>query len=114
MIEGFKLKVTSYELKIHCEARSAYHASRAVQKEEKLPELKKSLETLGNVSPQSLSNMSKGGYNFSQHEPIKDLEQDITEHKNKSLVFAFFASHLFDEDYTLREDDLQRLEILKR
>lgn len=114
MIEGLKLKVTSRELVAHCRDRAQYHAKRASEKENSLPEIKKSFETIkGSGLATSISTMSKGGYHCDPDDPIKDLERDISDHKNKSLVFNFFAEHFFDEDYTLREEDLRRLEILK-
>ena len=114
MIEGLKLKVTSAELKTHCSSRSSYHSTRANEKADKLPEIRKSLETIRGSAATTMSMMSKGGYHLDPDDPVKDLERDIEDHRNKSLVFGFFAEHLFDEDYTLREDDLVRLEILKR
>lgn len=113
MIEGLKIRMSSSELKSHCQARANYHATRAQEKAEHLPEIKKSLESIrGHASPTNVANMVKSGYHLAD-DPVKELERDITEHQNKSLVFTFFSEHLFDEDYTLKEDDLIRLEILK-
>ena len=69
-----------------------------------------------NRDAQVLSQMTKFSTSNSYHsdDPVGDLEKDITEHINKALVFEFFSTHLFDDDYTLVESDLQRLEILKR
>ena len=118
MIEGLKLLVRSVELKTHCELRSEYHRKRADEKEAQLPKLRESLEVLrgSGLPATSYSNMNKGSqaYHLDPDDPIKDLEKDIQDHRNKSLVFEFFAGHLFDDDYTLKEDDLQRLELLKR
>jgi hypothetical protein len=117
MIEGFKLKVTSAELKIHCSERAVYHRKRADDKEAQLPELKRSIESLekiGAATASSVSNMNKGGYAMDRQDPVEALESDIKDHRNKALVFGWFAEHLFEEDYTLKEDDLFRLEILKR
>ena len=115
MIEGFKLKVSSAELKKHCAERSAYHHQRASDKTAGLPELRRSLEVLKNNTPaSSVSHMNKGGYHLNTDDPIESLERDIADHNNKSLVFKFFSEHLFDEDYTLKEEDLIRLEIVKR
>lgn len=117
MIEGFKLKITSEELKSHCTERAAYHRNRAKTKEEQIPKLREAMEAIkSNRNSQELAQMTKFGNLSSYHteDPVGDLEKDVTEHVNKSLVFEFFASHLFGEDYTLTESDLQRLEILKR
>lgn len=117
MITGFKLRVTSKELREHCQGRSVYHSTRAEEKESKLPGLKEAMNTLEAVgtSPQKLSNMGgKSSYHMDSEDPVDALEKDIRDHRNKSLVFRFFGDHLFDEDYTLDENDLNRLEILKR
>lgn len=115
MIEGLKIRVRSDELKLHCAARAKYHETRANEKEAKLPELRRSLETIRETtSPQGVSNMFKGSYHIDTSDPVEDLEHDIRDHRNKSLVFTFFAEHFFDDDYCLKEDDLVRLEILKR
>lgn len=116
MIEGFKLRVTSNELKTHCEERSEYHRARSEEKRASLPELKQALECMKRTgtSPKLSSMNNKTNYAFNSSEPIEDLESDIEEHYKKSLVFDFFSKHLFDEDYVLQETDLTRLEILKR
>lgn len=116
MIEGLKIKVTSAELKDHLIKRSGYHKERGQRKASELPGLREAFEKIkaGGGAPQSISRMSKGNYHSDPQDAIEDLEKDIQDHFNKSLVFLFFAEHLFDEDYVLREDDLFRLEILKR
>ncbi len=119
MIEGLKIRVTSEELEKHCQQRAMYHADRASQKEKELPGLKEALAkveavTGQNIAPADLARMSKGGYAMNVDQPVDQLESDIKDHRNKALVFAFFAEHLFAEDYTLQEADLIRLEILKR
>jgi hypothetical protein len=117
MIKGLRLRVTCAELKEHCLARSGYHAKRAVEKELTLPELKAALEAVKGQKHMemaaAMSVMNKGGYRLNTESPVEDLEADIVNHRNKALVFQFFASHLFDADYDLEESDLQRLEILK-
>ncbi len=114
MIEGFKVKVGFVELTEHCLARSRYHQRRAEEKEATLPDLKKTLEMVRTSTvPSNYSNMSKGGYNLDPDDPVTQLERDIETHRNKRLVFDFFASHLFNDDYTLEKDDLVKLEILR-
>ncbi len=115
MINGLKLKVTSKELVDHCMKRAAYHTKRAGEKEAELPKLREALDCVKGQGrlPDSVSHMNKGGYRLDPDDPVQRLEGDITDHRNKSMVFTFFASHLFDEDYTLEENDLRRLEILK-
>jgi len=118
MISGLKLKVTSKELRQHCLDRAGYHARRGNEKEAELPSLKEAVDRIkgagGGLTPDSLARMSKGGYHLDPDSPVESLENDIRDHRNKSLVFCFFAEHLFDEDYTLEESDLVRLEVLKR
>jgi len=116
MVEGFKLKVTSAELKEHCEHRAMYHSERADEKRNKtLPQLREALESVKSTSPSSsISHMNKGTYHMDPDDPVKDLERDIRNHENKALVFQFFATHLIDDDYTLQEADLVKLEILKQ
>lgn len=116
MIEGFRLKVTSGELKAQCAARAEYHEGRAKIKETELPKLKDAMAAIqvATGQPRSVTQMSKGGYHSDVEDPVRDLGQDIRDHRNKALVFRFFSEHLFDEDYNLKEDDLVRLEILKR
>lgn len=117
MIEGFKLKVTSAELKTHCETRAKHHTGRADTKEAELPKLQAAMDAIKtHAEATNVSQMTKSGISNSYHmdDPVGDLEKDIADHRNKALVFSFFANHLFDDDYTLLESDLQRLEILKR
>jgi len=113
MIEGFKLKITSAELKKHCNERACYHMDRAADFKKELPKVRESMEALKkNGLAATVSQMSKGGgYEI---DPVDDMESKIRDHNNKSLVFKFFADHLFQEDYNLKEEDLVRLEVLKR
>lgn len=122
MIDGFKLKITAAELRKHCTERSEYHGKRADEKAAELPELQATMQkvkkvTAANLEPQELAHMNKtGSYSnmpMDTDEPIEQLERAIKNHRNHALVFAFFAAHLFDEDYTLLENDLRRLEILR-
>jgi hypothetical protein len=115
MIDGFKIKITSSELKKHCQEKSAYHSKRAEEKNQELPTIKDALEKIKTIGPaQSVSHMNKGSYHLDPGDAVEQLETDIRDHHNKSLVFAFFAEHLFDEDYVLDETALIRLEIIKR
>lgn len=116
MVDGFKLRMTSKELRIHCETRSQYHATRADEKTAGLPKLRESLETIKNngITTTSVSTMNKGGYHLNTDDPIESLERDINDHRNKAILFKFFSEHLFDDDYILKEEDLARLEIIKR
>lgn len=118
MIEGLKLRVTAQELREHCQKRVAHHNLRAEEKTRELPALRESLERLKKTSsqlPTSVSNFSKGGgYRVEGSEVVEQLEADIRDHRYKALFFAFLEHHLFDEDYTLKEEDLVRLEILRK
>lgn len=115
-MEGLKFKVSSTELKSHLVDRAAYHRNRAAEKEASLPDLKRTLETVqGNrAMANMMPSISRSAYNMDPVEPIKDLERDIQDHRSKASTFLFFAEHLFDEDYILREEDLARLEIIKK
>lgn len=115
MIEGLKLRVTSEELRDHCCQRALHHRSRASSKEAELPTLRESLEKLKpEMAAMALTHMNKSSSNYhaDPEELLENLERDIRDHRNKALVFEFFAAHLFEEDYTLQENDLVRLEIL--
>lgn len=120
MIEGLKLKVASAELKAHCTARAEYHRRRAKDKEPALQEMHEAAAELEKVmaaslNPKSLAFANKSsGYAANPDDAADRIEADIKEHSNKALAFEFFAAHLFDEDYTLKEEDLVRLEILRR
>lgn len=116
MIEGFKIRVSSEELKSHCEARAIYHRERAEHKEQELPALKEAFEKIkagGGKAADTLARMSKGGYHSDPQDAVDGLETDIRNHRNKSLVFDFYSKHLIPEDYQLSKADLVELEILK-
>jgi hypothetical protein len=119
MIEGLKFRVTSNELKVHFENRSVYHSGRAEEKAVELEKLRQIADKLiPEVDAQNVSRMNKMsmgmGHNANPHDLCDSMESDIRNHNNSSLVFKFFSEHLFEEDYTLTEVDLQRIEILKR
>lgn len=114
MIEGFKLKLTSRELQDHCTGRAKYHANRAAEYTHELPKVKESMEALqkhGIATAITQMHGKGGSYDI---DPVEDMQQKIQDHGNRSLVFEFFSQHLFDEDYNLKEEDLIRLEVLKR
>ncbi len=120
MITGFRLRVPCAELVKHCRDRAAYHLGRAEAKNAELPKLREAMEQLKAATitglPTSVSRMTKGAAAYQSTDPedlITNLEGDIRTHQNKSLVFDYFATHLFEEDYDLGEADLQRLEILR-
>ncbi len=114
MVDGFKLRISSHELAEHCTNRAKYHRRRASEKEAELPKLREAITAIKSHAPAvGISNMTKGS-SYRSDDPVGDLEHDINEHKNKAIVFDFFASHLFEEDYTLDEGDLTRLEMLRR
>lgn len=119
MIEGLKIRVPSTELATHLRDRAKYHRERADTKDAAMPKLIEAKEALGKLqtNPDSLAVMSKfsnsASYNMNPDDAIRDLESDIRTHRNKALSMEYLADHLFDEDYTLTEADLVRLEILK-
>lgn len=117
MIKGLRLRMASVELRKHCETRSAHHRTRAEEKTKEIPALKEAMERIkkmgGSITEIAKFSKSMSNYNVDQEDPVEALEKDIHAHIGKSLVFGFFASHLFDEDYDLDENDLRRLELIK-
>lgn len=116
MIEGLKFKMSNSELVLHLTARSKYHQQRADEKEAELPGLKETLDRLvpaRQAASLQMMNKSRSTYGFDPDDPIEQLSTDIRNHRNSSLAFEFMASHLLDDDYTLTEADLKRLEILR-
>ena len=118
MIEGFKLLITSEELKQHCEARSAYHKKRAEEKEIQLPKLEESYRLIQNVqNPETIaafnkmSSPSNSSYNLG--DPVTDLKSDIKQHRNNAVLFKFYSEHLHSDDYNLDDSALRRLEMIK-
>lgn len=114
MIEGFKLKISSNELREHCDGRAQYHTDRATEYTRELPKVRESMEALQKYGLATTITQMHGKSGSYDIDPVEDMEKKIQDHGNRSLVFNFFAHHLFDEDYNLKEEDLIRLEVLKR
>lgn len=113
VIKGFRLRVTSLELQNHCFKRSDYHKLRAEEKEIELPNIKEAFEKIQHHSlSTNISGKSAASYNFNE-DSIECLEKDIKTHKEKVIIFKFYAEHLFNETYDLDENDLRRLEIIR-
>ena len=121
MIEGFKLRVSHTELAAHCNKRAAHHVKRANEKEQELPALRDALERMkGHAQTLPTSTQSgtgcggfvNSGYNVG--DPVKDLQNDIREHRRKADTFTFFAEHLIADDYSLSEADAYHLEMVRR
>lgn len=115
-MEGLKFKVSSQELKSHLVDRAAHHRDKASEKEAIPDDIKKTIEAShGN---RSIANMvptlAKSAYHANVSDSSGSLQRDIEDHQAKAAAFEFFASHLFDEDYTLREEELIRLELVRR
>ena len=112
MINGFRIRVTVAELREHLMTRAEYHMTRAETKAKELPTLKEAFATIAsNMASPSPTNSTS--YHMDPQSTIDQLERDIREHKSKSLRFAFFAAHLFDEDYDLTVSELGALELVK-
>jgi len=62
----------------------------------------------------TLNNYKIGFIIVNSEDQLESLRADIRNHRNKALMFEFFAAHLFDDIYELAEDDLHRLEITRR
>lgn len=118
MIQGFRLKFTSDELKTHLRDRVDHHEGRAITKESELPALRSAAEKLkvSIEAPARASDKfgSSNGSGPDVNSAIENLEDQVRDHRNKAAVFRLFADHLFAEDYDLTENDLFRLEFLKR
>ncbi len=114
MIAGLRFRVPSGELEKHLIERSEYHKQRADEKIANKPKLQEALEHIKSThSPVTVSHMSKGSYNLDPEDAVEQLEKDITMHTNKSLVFSYFAKHLFQQDYMLSKSEMVDLEILR-
>jgi hypothetical protein len=114
MIEGFRLRIGTVELQEHCIGRSKFHSDRAAEYTRELPKVKESMEALQKHGiATAITQMHGKGGSF-DIDPVEDMENKIQDHGNRSLVFEFFSKHLFPEDYNLKEEDLIRLEVLKR
>jgi hypothetical protein len=116
MIEGFKIRVASKELRDTLLDRAEYHRNRAETKQVELPKLREAMEMIKAAPAESVAHFNKASasYAFDPADAIENLERDIKDHHNKAIVFRFFADHLFDDDYTLGEQDMIRLELVKR
>jgi len=115
MIEGLKFKLTGAELKKHCYDRRDYHMQRANDKDKELPALEDAIERIkatGSTNPELLASMSKT-YHMTHEDPVGALQKDIKEHKNKALLFNFYAEHFFDDIYSVEPSDLVALEIAR-
>ncbi len=116
-VPGLKTRITSAELRSHMQARSAYHAKRRDEKQAQLPQLSDAVEKIKAQQPaQVVAQFNKSGsgnYKFDGDDAVESLKNDIENHNNKSIAFAFLADHLFDQDYCLERTDLLQLEILK-
>lgn len=120
MIEGLKIRVTSQELGDHLNARADYHADKAAEIEKDLPairEIRDRFRSGTNLNPDDLARMTKAS-NYAHtkgvEEMVGELEGEMRNRRNKAMAFRYIAAHLFQEDYTLQNEDLQRLEILNR
>ena len=115
MIKGLRFLSTSEELKNRLVARAKYHDERAAEKEAELPNLRETLGRIKATKPTtSVSNKTMSNYQLDPDAPIEELEKDIKNHRNSGASFQYMADHLFSEDYDLEENDLIRLEILRR
>lgn len=116
MIEGLKLKLETKELQELLMSRVEHHRSRAAKKEAELPALRDAYDRIKAATPENIQQMAKMSNSYhASEDPVGDLEKDIKDHKNKAIMFEFFATHLFPaEVYQLAESDLVRLELVKR
>ncbi len=121
MIDGLKFRMTRDELAIHLRERAKYHELRATAKRDELLTLRANLEkvtvdvqTLGGKRPST--NVS-GGFNpdylIQEHRRlVEEHERTMVEHLARVDKFRFIANHLFNDDYSLTESDIPRLELV--
>lgn len=117
MIEGLKIRVPSKELADHLNKRADHHLEKAAKLSAEIEGLIAVSERIKtkSASDEDIAKVSKvANYNanVSLDDLINQFETDIRGRRNKALAFAYLASHLFDEDYTLQENDLIRVELL--
>lgn len=117
MVHGIRFRVSEVELKKHLQARSEYHAQRAVDKKALLPDLEavsEKIKALPRSAEQTgFSKNSMSNYRFDPAEEADALQKDIEHHQNRSLRFAYMADHLFTAWYVLTESDLIALEMVR-
>lgn len=128
MIEGLKLKLTASELKNHFQKRVTHHKGRADEKEGLLPTLRDALQKIKGAKDlhevecgqkaqswldETIGGSLNSGYRIDSQSILENLQKDIKSHRNKMGKFAFLATHLFEEDYTLTEADLIKLEFIE-
>lgn len=112
MIEGLKFKISHTELRDHCLKKAEHHKSRAETKQKELPALVAAMDSIREGVAQNVSAKNSSMYAMDPDEPIKQMEKDIKDHIKKSLLFGFYANHLFEDDYTLGHHDLTALELI--
>lgn len=118
LVPHLHIRMTSRELCEHLMSRATYHATRRDEKRAYLPQLKDATEKIKAQSPAAtvaqFSKMGHSNYRFDGDDALESLERDIQTHNDKFVYFQFIANHLFEQDYCLSEDDLVKLEIMKR
>ena len=108
--KGLICKFTGLEIRQHCFNRSEYHAKKATEKLDALPELKKSIEFVVGQNPRQQS--TKSSYAFDAEGPIERLEIDIKDHKTKARRFEIFAKHMPEDFYELGINEMKELELV--
>jgi hypothetical protein len=97
MITGFRIDVSSDEVKEHALKRASYHEERASFYAGQVRSLRD-----GGARPANVTN-----------DPISSLEASAVRHQSKAEYFKFMAAHIIpDETYRLEESDLGRLEFV--
>jgi hypothetical protein len=99
MITGLQLDFQSADLVSHILARHKFHSDKAKWYRSQIESLRS-----GGLKPENASN-----------DPVRSLEQSMTDHEQKAALFQVFAQHVVpDEIYRLTESDLTKLEFISR
>ncbi len=102
MIEGLKVRISSQDLRDLLSVRVMHHTERAAFYRESMERFVAG--TQGDAMPQ----MTGGN-------PIDGMRTKEGEHTNLAAQFKFIHDHIVTDDfYQLSDDDLFKLEILKR
>lgn len=99
MIEGLHFDLSSDELKAHLEARARHHDSRVEFYQGQAKQLRD-----GGAQPT----------NYSNGDPIRNLEEKAAGHLEARERFSWLATHVVkNETYRLSEADASKVELIK-
>lgn len=100
MIEGFKVRMTSDELRDHLSGRADYHAEKRDWYEATAKEAGERVDAVDQ---------------FVSNNPQQSLKASADSHRRKSAYFTLLSKHVVpNETYQLDESELTRLELVDR